>query len=792
MRIRALVLALLALGLAVTEAEAEPAEGHLRLNEVLYDPVPGAGEWIELYNAGPDLNLQGTTLTDQDGHTYAFPSLAVPRGAYLVLKVGPGPDTGFRNHAATLHMGLSVPILNDDGDDLLLLGRGRVLDYLRYGEGPAADPPPPQAPWAGSADLVPEGLSLSLLPNGHETAQASDWKGAPPSPGRSNDLPLHQGLVLTELLPHAPRDDEFVVVTNQGPSVVDLGAWSLSDGEGSWVLPPSLLFPGAAILVAQNATALDEDGGLVADLCLRGCDNKVRVHGSLALRDGGDEVWLVDPIGRVVDAYRYGEATGETGWAGKSAPALPRGHVARRHSAEGRLLDTNTSADWVWDRPFRLGQSRRPPVSFEGVGVRPLLSPEGSLETLLLLLRHARSEILLAGFTLTNAVVAEALQEAAARGVTIQVGLEENPPGGVPPDGKRFMDELAEAGIRVLRMGTHGEGAWRRYTLHHAKYVIVDGTWLLLGSENFSPNGYPERVGNRGWGVLVYSRDLARWFLDVVREDWDENRSDIRTRPGRPLHKGGSETGSSFAPPLVPADVMALLGPDNAVGHQGLLGVLGRAARSIDVELFYLHWDWRGASNPLLGAVIQAAARGVAVRVLLDGQPYNVEGAEDNDEAAARLNRLAREHGLPLEARVFPGRVGDVVKIHNKGLIVDGERVWISSLNWNYPGAYENREAGLVVESREVARFFQRAWDGDWAASEAPPGGPLQERARLELAPLVALGSGVAAAVWWWKLRTTKEPTNKRRRKAEGWRPTSRRPSSESPRRNSKSTRIVR
>ncbi len=37
--------------------------------------------------------------------------------------------------------------------------------------------------------------------------------------------------------------------------------------------------------------------------------------------------------------------------------------------------------------------------------------------------------------------------------------------------------------------------------------------------------------------------------------------------------------------------------------------------------------------------------------------------------ANAKLNRLAVERSLPLEARIFPGDPDGIVKLHNKGLV---------------------------------------------------------------------------------------------------------------------------
>jgi phosphatidylserine/phosphatidylglycerophosphate/cardiolipin synthase-like enzyme len=610
-----------------------------------------------------------------------------------------------------------------------------------------------------------------------------------PSGGERPPRPL----LLVEVLAHAPQDDEYVVLANPGTHAVNVVGWSLSDGEGVWTLPPLLVPAGDAVLVTRNATALRANGGLEADACVSGCDTLLTVRGSLALRDQGDGLQLIDPEGRLVDAFLYG-AGALPGWIGDPVASLGKGLVARRRVGENGWLDTDTSADWSWNRTFRLGQSRRLPAIFEHVLVRPLLSPNDSREGLLTLIGRAQYRVTLAGFTLTDPVIAEALRAAIGRGLHVQIGVEASPPGGMGPVGEQILEDLGRAGARVLLMGSHGVGAWRRYALHHAKYVLVDDAWVVLGSENFSPTGYPAQTGNRGWNVAVRSPALAAWFREVWTGDWDVNRSDVRSLSGTagPGGDGARRLTLGLAPALPRVNVTAFLGPDNAAAPGGLPGILHRARETLDVQLFYLRWMWGAWRNPLVAELLEAAARGVSVRILLDGQPYNVEGKEDNDEAVGRLNRLAVERSLPLEARIFPGDPDGIVKLHNKGLLVDGERVWVSSMNWNLAGAFANREAALLVDSHEVAAVFQHAFDEDWTKGiplgrDTPPLAP-----EGDLLLWIGLGSAAAAGAWWWALRTTKEPTNKHPQKGRTWRQRFKRLSSRFRRRRSRSTRIAR
>ena len=51
---------------------------------------------------------------------------------------------------------------------------------------------------------------------------------------------------------------------------------------------------------------------------------------------------------------------------------------------------------------------------------------------------------------------------------------------------------------------------------------------------------------------------------------------------------------------------------------------------------------------------------------------------------------------------------------HAKAIVVDGERTAISSVNWSKGSFLANREAGVVLTSREAAAFVTSVFEYDW------------------------------------------------------------------------------
>ncbi|MHA1972645.1 MAG: PKD domain-containing protein, partial [Candidatus Hodarchaeales archaeon] len=53
----------------------------------------------------------------------------------------------------------------------------------------------------------------------------------------------------------------------------------------------------------------------------------------------------------------------------------------------------------------------------------------------------------------------------------------------------------------------------------------------------------------------------------------------------------------------------------------------------------------------------------------------------------------------------------------NKGVIVDREKVLISSINWGENSARNNREAGVIIENDKVGEFYTNVFLYDWNSS---------------------------------------------------------------------------
>jgi hypothetical protein len=135
----------------------------------------------------------------------------------------------------------------------------------------------------------------------------------------------------------------------------------------------------------------------------------------------------------------------------------------------------------------------------------------------------------------------------------------------------------------------------------------------------------------------------------------------------------------------------------------------------IENQTQYTHLFWGRSDqgsvertpNLFLEEAIKAARRGVRVRILLGDAFLDPTYPKDNIYTVQYVNRLAAREGLDLEARLVNSRLRGFDKVHNKGVIADGLRVLVSSINWSNNSPTNNREVGVIIDSPEVAEFFE-------------------------------------------------------------------------------------
>lgn len=448
---------------------------------------------------------------------------------------------------------------------------------------------------------------------------------------------------------------EFVVVEFAEPT--NTTGWTVGDDHSEAALPNRTL-SGTVALSTEPTAARNRTEHRVVGL-----------SGDLSLSNAGERVEL-RTNGETVDAMAYEDAPTAERWDGES---------------------------WT-----PLGATDFPVVAAENVSVSAFALPDDAGPPLDVV-ESADGRLYLAGYTFTSARVTSALADAASEGVDVRVLVEGGVAGGAPSPEAERLGALQEAGADVHVV----DGERARYSFHHAKYAVADDRTVVL-SENWKSSGTGGH-GNRGWGVVVDDPTVADHLADVFCADtgwpdakpWRAVRGNFTTVDGAPANDSYP---NRFPPVETRAEgVEVLLAPDNA--REGVRELVGSADESLLVEQPRL--DAQGA---FANWTIDAARRGVRVRVLLSGKWYN---EAENRNTTDRLNRVAAAENLDLEAKLVEPR-SRFEKVHVKGAVVDGERAVVGSLNWNDHAATENREVVVVVNDPTVGDYYRRAFRADW------------------------------------------------------------------------------
>ncbi|ADJ15544.1 phospholipase D-like domain-containing protein [Halalkalicoccus jeotgali] len=345
-------------------------------------------------------------------------------------------------------------------------------------------------------------------------------------------------------------------------------------------------------------------------------------------------------------------------------------------------------------------------------------SPETPIETL----RDADERLYLAGYSFHSERALESLIAAHERGVEVRVLVDGTPVGGQSKAEAAALDRLSAAGVEVRVF----EGSARRYRYHHPKYAVVDDRALVM-TENWKPAGTGGE-SSRGWGVVVEGEAVATELAAVFEADagWEDTAPWDRSLAGTLVEADppDGEFADRFEPTTAEVEsVRVVTAPDNA--EVETLSLLSEAEESIRIQQPTIARD-----HAFLEAAVDAAKRGVEVRILLDSSWY-VE--EENRELVRWLEDQAEAGGLPIEARLVDSERFE--KLHAKGVVVDDHTAMVGSLNWNANSVENNREVALIVESEAIAGHFATVFETDW---EDGGGG----RPSLP----VGLGLGVAAA----------------------------------------------
>lgn len=325
---------------------------------------------------------------------------------------------------------------------------------------------------------------------------------------------------------------------------------------------------------------------------------------------------------------------------------------------------------------------------------------------------QARDHINIESYIIEDGAVglqfADALLERQASGV--QVNVIYDSVGALHTD-KAFFERLTLAGVNVLEFNPVNpllvKKPWTLNHRDHRKLLVVDGRTAFLGGINISSVYSSGSAPGRGQSAA----DPTRGWRDTdIRIDGpavaEFQKLFLRTWAKQ---KGKDLTGRNYFPVIAPQgqDIVRAIGstPDDPYSliYLTLISAISNAAKQVYLTNAYFVPD-----PQLIKALIEAAGRGVDVRLILPGQSDSAmvfhAGRSHYDELLAGGVKIHERRGALL---------------HAKTALVDGVWSCVGSSNLDWRSALDNDEINAVILGRAFAEQMQAAYAADLAASTA-------------------------------------------------------------------------
>ena len=447
----------------------------------------------------------------------------------------------------------------------------------------------------------------------------------------------------------------------------------------------------------------------------------------LYLPDSGVAISLKDSNGDLSDTFVYDSGpASQSGWASESI-SIPSSSVSSddfvyvRGDGCGFLPDTDTADDWKYQWSITGGMGTICLQSEFGPSeslVTPIIGPENGLLELKQFIDESEDSLRIQLYQLQDAYLVQALLDALQRGVSVELMLDpgcENCNIWSQTDMQYkndFAYTLIQAGATVYEFNTNSN---EPYLYLHSKVVVrdTDSVWMSSGNWKSSSVPAPGVRGNVEWSVIIENIELAQmvdqqfnldihWSEMMSLNDYDEY---VFYSPDT-IGGGGVQSSiqSSISGELLTC-------PENCVTK------ITDFIRSADDEVLLsqqtLDIDWSygwGEENPIISALHDVANNGVAVHLIINGAYLD----DDDQEVVDLFNEIWNgSEGLDASAIVM-SEDDDVSKLHNKGIIVDGESVLVSSINMGSSAMNRNREMGVIIHSATITQYYLNAWHDDW------------------------------------------------------------------------------
>ncbi|MCU0412283.1 MAG: phospholipase D-like domain-containing protein, partial [Bacteroidetes bacterium] len=329
------------------------------------------------------------------------------------------------------------------------------------------------------------------------------------------------------------------------------------------------------------------------------------------------------------------------------------------------------------------------------------------------MIRSARKQIDLEQFYLSpqqgealDFVIGE-LIDVAARGVSVRIIIDARMYRTYPALADSF-DAFDNITVRVLDFSKVSGG------VQHAKYIIVDGEQVFVGSQNFD---WRALTHIQELGLRIRHSGFAAVYRDLFELDWElaaRPTDDTSIVPHNRYDDFIIVTPSADTVHLTPTYSPRGWISDSTRWDEPHVGSLIDQATS-EVVLQFLSYASEGRDGSryegLEGPIVRAAARGVKVRMI-------VSDWGKGGRSEATLKQLSQIPNIEIRYVVIPEWSGGYISfarvVHCKFILVDQKAFWLGSSNGERSYFYTSRNVGVIVRNQRMAERLRRFFDKGW------------------------------------------------------------------------------
>ncbi len=248
--------------------------------------------------------------------------------------------------------------------------------------------------------------------------------------------------------------------------------------------------------------------------------------------------------------------------------------------------------------------------------------------------------------------------------------------------------------------------------IHHAKYFIMDGNEIFVGSQNFDWLALDEIHET---GVRISNAALALRLETVFMHDWNFANSG----------KWGNE--SVPATSRGPSDVELVSSPDSlnpkgiTSGIKTLVSLIGAAKVSVQVTLLDYTTSVYGGGKPwtvIDDALRAAAKRGVKIQLLVSH--WNTTKSEIDS-----IKSISLVPNVEVRINTVPDLPGGHIPfsrvVHSKTMVVDQKIYWVGTSNWSKGYFDATRDIEIVMKRPDLASTGEKIFQTLWTAPYSVP-----------------------------------------------------------------------